>query len=289
MAIGKNQPEIDFYSSPYLAEHYDLMFGNTIEFFKDVNVFWDALLKGSETSPLEGRQTKAFVVLDVGTGTGRILKGFVECAKQSGTDLSHAEFIGIDISQDMVDRAAETWDAPEVGSVSWVRGSATDLPQLVSKKVDLLIFGDGNIAHLSGPKDGERFLAGVAHLLRPQTGRAWVTVVDFDAAVAQYGGLRNVPNEQISRRFPNHVYRNTLLETKRVGDSVETRYKFEVVERISGTEDKTITSSQTVLTGKIWTEDGLTKLVDASDLCIVHTERTNPFQTYYQLASKWGN
>ncbi|RHZ66413.1 hypothetical protein CDV55_105659 [Aspergillus turcosus] len=286
--IVEPEPPIDFYSSPYLAEHYDLICEAEQDYYRDVDTFWKLL----QQQMLASRpSTEPIYVVDVGTGTGRVLNSLGDRARSSQFDLSKVDFVGTDPSQYMLDRAAQCCSLSHVGRVSWRCGSATSLLETLPSRegaVDLLIFADGGIAHLIQPGHGERFFASVADLLRPRTGRACIAVTNFEEAAKslKYNDDSGTPQERASKQFANVIYRNAYLGTSVTGSRTETKYHFEVIRRLPGAEDEVITAHQTVLKGKIWTEEELVSLIEGSGLFLVEIDARDPLQTFYHLARK---
>jgi methylase of polypeptide subunit release factors len=65
--------EIDLFDSAYLSEHYDLLLESYFENkVRDVPIYWNLYKAVDRASTLQS--TKGLLVLDLGTGTGRILK-----------------------------------------------------------------------------------------------------------------------------------------------------------------------------------------------------------------------
>jgi SAM-dependent methyltransferase len=116
----------NFYDSPYLAEYYDLRVKANKKPLKVEDAFiflslFERDLRRGRTRRLS--QDNPFTVLDVGTGTGRVL---VNHAVHAGVDLSNVELIGVDIEPAMVQRSKdvekETESMARVGKVTWALG-----------------------------------------------------------------------------------------------------------------------------------------------------------------------
>lgn len=192
----KEQPS-DLYSSLYLVDYYDLVAPSSRS-VDDASFYWNVYQKlCALRSPTP---EDPFVVLDVGTGTGRVLHGLESNAIKSGCEFVNTDLIGVDNAQHMLDKAECTTTGILKNCVSWVHGSALNLTEVMDtrkyQKVDLLIFSIGSISHLSEPNQPETFLDQASKVLRPETGRAYVSIYD--------GSLLN-PHKKIAFHQPQGV------------------------------------------------------------------------------------
>ncbi|KAL9116831.1 MAG: hypothetical protein Q9187_006639 [Circinaria calcarea] len=165
----------NFYDSVYLAEHYDIWTDENAETFDtqgDAIIYWHMLQDLHRRRQPSSTLNDHFVVLDIGTGTGRCLRNLARDARHVAFDLRDVSFIGLGISQAIFDRAAQTVDVANVGSISWVNGTALDLGTILcGGKIDMLLFAVGSICHLHAPDEVDRFMQQVAQVLRPGTSR----------------------------------------------------------------------------------------------------------------------
>ncbi|KAI9868662.1 MAG: hypothetical protein M1813_004512 [Trichoglossum hirsutum] len=214
------------YSSEEWPECYDLwieaLFG--AEPLEDVPVFRSALERH-----IAGRNNDHLInVVDIGTGTGRIIKAL--CQQPNGTP-ENVTFWGLDNAHSMLDRAKSTFGALEAaryvsdcqsGSTrrplpTWIEASAADfassLPDLAGN-VDLIIFAAGGITHLTADGEIERFLGQVRQMLRPPG--------DCEPA----GAVISVLHEMIPEKNPNLAVEQE--QSSRVlpdGDTVSAAHK----------------------------------------------------------------
>ncbi|PWW74608.1 hypothetical protein C7212DRAFT_365029 [Tuber magnatum] len=157
------------YISPRFPVFYDAwvfaMFGNT---HSDTSVYQKYLRSYSHR----------LVILDLCTGTGRVVRGL-------GRDYPHksledAIIYGIDHAPAMVQRARAT-SAPThpTQEFKWKVAPATGFYQVLDNgdKVDLLINSAGSISHLPNRRDVRLFLGQVKKSLRPETGVALISVL----------------------------------------------------------------------------------------------------------------
>ncbi|KAF3403539.1 hypothetical protein F1880_009658 [Penicillium rolfsii] len=306
---------LDFYSSPYLAEHYDLLCAHEGAFFTDIDVFHKELVAVHDRKNRHGRvaignekdkeDPNALVVVDVGTGTGRALFELAQRARTASPslDLTRAHFLGFDLSPDMVARAARTRDlaAAFVGTVQWRCASALELDAVVTKsglsegQVDLLIFADGGFLHLETEAEAQQFLEMVAKMLRPQIGRA-VLAITNQASVREGKDLSyhdasgTKVQEYASVEFPGLVYRNRLVQFQQDGALQESTYRFEVWQPSNGDkgeEKELVDSWWTRLKGRAWLDAEVQGLIEAcSGLRLVEMSQPDRFQTFFIISAE---
>ena len=109
VAMAKAEPEAresNFYDSKCLTEYYDLYEEKNRESLDlkcDAPIYLGALQKNlTERSPPPS-SSYPYVVLDIGTGTGRGLINLARDAAAQEIDLSNVEFIGVDKEPAMVE------------------------------------------------------------------------------------------------------------------------------------------------------------------------------------------
>ncbi|KKK12913.1 hypothetical protein P175DRAFT_0489862 [Aspergillus ochraceoroseus IBT 24754] len=286
-------PDIDFYSSPYLAEHYDLLSANETAFYTDIAFFEKQLHQIRELKRARGENPDRVVVLDVGTGTGRALHSLAELAHKSQIDLSPAVFIGFDISQDMVDRAAQTRDMPYVGNVAWRCAAAGDLDKVVAdcgieNQVDLLLFADGGFLHLHDHSMAGQFLDCLSKALRPDIGRACISITNADTVKSgkdmNYYDHSGAPREYKSINYPGLVYQNSFLSHKEDGALQTSTFQLKVFRETGDGQRQLIESRRTTLKGRAWNEEEVSQLVEASSgIKVVEIGRPDHLQMFFVL------
>ncbi|KAL2813125.1 hypothetical protein BJX63DRAFT_231630 [Aspergillus granulosus] len=160
------------YTNRYWPEFYDLwveqLFGSDFERYEAF--YWDLVLPLLQNN---ARSTdEPLRIVDVGTGTGRVIKGILNGLKKHDLPIgSRIHIIGADHSQEMLNRADQLLGS-EVHSpveVSWLKTSAAELVAENSDlrdAVDLITFAAGSIGHLTAEGEREAFLGQVAQALR---------------------------------------------------------------------------------------------------------------------------
>ncbi|KAJ5192824.1 hypothetical protein N7449_008966 [Penicillium cf. viridicatum] len=291
-SVGIEQP-LDFYSSPYLAEHYDLICAQEGSFFKDIDVFFAELIKIRDRKRAIAQDPDELIVIDVGTGTGRALHSLAQRALQNDMNISKMTFLGFDLSQDMVDRAAETRDLTGAGQVEWVCASAVDLDAVVASrgfqgKVDLIMFADGGFLHLTTPEEGRKFLCGLESSLRPSVGRACVSVTSresvedlhyYDAEASKTAVV-----DYKSQKYPGLVYQNTLTEIKEEGAIGISTFQFEVWKVHDDGRREIVQSRATQLAGRWWSQKEMTDLIGGvPGIQLIEVAAPDHRQTFYTM------
>jgi SAM-dependent methyltransferase len=174
------------YDDSHWAEFYDLwiatIFDTGTKPHEDVAVLWSTFSEQlaafrSVSSSRNGDEGdgREFKVIDVGTGTGRVIKSMVQCAKDKGVELEGLEMLGVDHGAAMVERAKLTFerdfeDAASGGvRIDWQTCSATDIVArnpAFEVQTDLVIFAAGGLGHLTAEGEIDGFLGQVSRLLR---------------------------------------------------------------------------------------------------------------------------
>jgi ubiquinone/menaquinone biosynthesis C-methylase UbiE len=221
-----------YYDSSYLADYYESLWTEHPT-LQDTEIYWrylrDALL-------LRKDRNRPFVLLDVGTGTGRVLKSLIgKVSREPAIPLSSVKFIGMDPSSYMLERARDGRDLPADADVSWFEGSASrlqDLKALTSPAVgvDLLLFAFSGINHLHLPDEVDGFFASMKHVLR-LGGVALVSVcsalldVQGSSISNPYGEVKEVK----SKRLHGIFYREETIGRTVNGDLLTNSLKTEAV------------------------------------------------------------
>ncbi|KAF3492214.1 uncharacterized protein GIQ15_01731 [Arthroderma uncinatum] len=190
----KDVPHTQYYDSAYMAETLDSAFDIEHDGFDDGTLYWDMLQELLRVNRSQLPHSYRTIVLDVGAGSGRIFRKIAQKATKSGDDLSDATFIGLDKSSAMLERAKKrAFELSGVGTVSWLVGDAKNLlaqPTLreARRQVSLVLCADGGIGYLDLAKDIDAFFLHVAQLLRPGSGRAHISLLEFQVAEAYDNG-----------------------------------------------------------------------------------------------------
>ncbi|KAL4884749.1 hypothetical protein BJY04DRAFT_170143 [Aspergillus karnatakaensis] len=167
------------YTNRYWPEFYDLwvkqLFGSDLE--KYDAFYWNMVLPFLQDKKLSSTEaTEPLRIVDVGTGTGRVIRGILNRFKEYDHP-PRVQILGVDHSQEMLNRAEQLLSS-EVQSpleLGWLKTSAASLvdenPDL-RNAVDLLVFAAGSIGHLTAAGEREQFLRQVAEALRKTQGSA---------------------------------------------------------------------------------------------------------------------
>lgn len=193
------------YADPHWAEFYDLwiatIFDTADKPHEDVAVLWRQLSEGLAV-PKSKENGKNFKVIDVGTGTGRVVKSLVQCAIDDGIGLGGLEILGVDHGVAMVERAEKTYGklAKDMRyerrgvTVLWQTCSATQLAGQnpgFEGKTDMIIFAAGGLGHLTAEGEVNAFLKQVTKLLNSD-GVAIISILNETIAT----GEKNAPMKE---------------------------------------------------------------------------------------------
>ncbi|KAK2873346.1 hypothetical protein FQN49_002420 [Arthroderma sp. PD_2] len=214
-------PHTQFYDSAYMSEALDSAFDIEHDGFDDGNLYWKILQELLRENRSHQSHLDRTVVLDVGAGSGRIFRKIAQKAAKTADDLSDVRFIGLDKSPAMLERAKKRdSELSNVGTVSWVVGDANNLisqPSLreVERQVSLILYADGGIGYLEGKADIHAFFLHTAQLLCPRSGRAHISLLEFQVAEAYNNGvIPSVYDE--SMESMDEISKDTSLSFKNV-------------------------------------------------------------------------
>lgn len=281
MTVSTQEQPNDLYSSSYLVDYYDLV-ATTSQSVDDASFYWKiyqdlkALRLYTPNDP--------FVLMDVGTGTGRVLHGLARSAAEANTDFLNTEVLGVDNAARMLEKAEKITTAPLKEHVAWIDGSALDLEAVMRDrahpKIDLLIFSIGSISHLSESGQPEIFLNQVSKVLRPGTGRAYVSIYDGsllhkrkDISFHQPKGVTEIQ----SKIFPHVLYR----ESNHRGD-LEGNIKFVKfdLEAVNNEDQRILEKNDISMKMRQWEEDELVLLSSKTGVTFVESIR-GAHETFY--------
>ncbi|KAJ5710630.1 hypothetical protein N7488_004786 [Penicillium malachiteum] len=271
--------ETPYYNSAYLADAYESRYcadGRIYDLHLYFNIFSSLLLSHQKTSSNE-----PFVVLDIGTGTGRVLLGLIERARDTGLDLSDVQLIGMDNSQHMLDVAMKNHRSTTSPPPNWCLGDALalrDLPMLrnPNARAHLVIFAYGGISHLTSDADADKFLAGVSDILH-STGRAIVSLAEmFVLAPGDAEALKNAPPEEPTEtpglKFADVVYRESVIKFEVQGNFCIRTRKLQSVQRVPGGGEIVLEEKIDTTQYLLWTELRYAEWVQGAGLTLVDTK-----------------
>jgi SAM-dependent methyltransferase len=274
------------YHSPYYAELYDLSLSQTPWVCDDAAIYLDAYKQMRSLRPQD--PSHDYLVLDVGTGTGRVFRHIAEYMIQEKISPDDMRFIGVDISPHMISRAKEMVPKSLASRITYTVGSALDLQAIEGlqgpPKVDLLIFAYASISLLSEPGAAEQFLRQVVKVLRPGTGRAYIPIgylfddgrqSEADKINQRYADTparADIP----SKKYPNVIYRfpEGYMATRREGNVVTYAVSMQVVEKGPGGQERVIEGESSTNSARIWGDGEFLLEAQMAGLQLVEAKRT---------------
>ncbi|CAG8932136.1 unnamed protein product [Penicillium salamii] len=277
----------DLYSSPYLVDYYDLVAPNS-DSIDDASFYWRVYQE--LRSPLLKPPREPFIIMDLGTGTGRVIQGLSNSAAMVGDNFFNTKVLGVDNAQHMLDKAAQNIDSLFKEHVSWMLGSALDLESVMAQsgydKVDLLIFSIGSISHLSEKGQPEKFLEQVSKVLALGTGRAYISIYDGSLlqkseqiAFHQPKGVTEIK----SHMFPNIMYRE-FNHRGDIQDKVkDVKFELQVVEQTE-LGDQVLETNNISMKMRQWEEDELVPMSSGAGLNFVEKAR-GKHETFYVFST----
>ncbi|PYH87688.1 S-adenosyl-L-methionine-dependent methyltransferase [Aspergillus ellipticus CBS 707.79] len=262
------QTHDEFYSTAYLAEYYDVWIGS----WTDTELYSSVLNETVSRTPA----TDPIIVLDIGAGTGRITHALAANLPKP-TKTSNVHFLGVDNAPHMLERARTLTDPSHAAQISWILGSACDLTSLPSfrdegLRVDMAVFACGSICHMYKPGQAEQVFRQVASVLRPETGRAYISVLKMGLAETGLAGQMETAQPEglvRSKAFGDIVYREEWVRQEIV-DCVwhNTRHITVVREMGDGTET-VVEDNYAVCRLRIFGEDELRRAATTAGLRVV--------------------
>jgi ubiquinone/menaquinone biosynthesis C-methylase UbiE len=180
-----SHPTTYAYSNPHYPEFYDLyirsLFGSSPS--QDSVLFFKALSSIQRTKA--GSPGQLVKVIDIGTGTGRVIKDLLSRLQDEDIYGGRVEMVGVDHSSSMLERAKRTMQVQleagvGMGEVRWIQAPATSflaqVPEL-ENEVDVLIFAAGGISHLTADGEVLEFLQQAKRALRKSDGSVAVVSI----------------------------------------------------------------------------------------------------------------
>ncbi|KAJ3078134.1 hypothetical protein HK102_004715 [Quaeritorhiza haematococci] len=175
------------------------------------------------TSPHGVASTEPFTILDLGTGTGRVVLGLIDALKESHADLLMTpipsfRFVGLDHSEGMLAIARSKWAAKNnspashpkpalnisaefhPGDLTSFTTTTTTSPSItpLHNACDVVILSAGTIHHLLTSSDIRAFLSQVRSALKPEGGVAVFNIFPpstFDAKAGLHPPTRVETNQ----------------------------------------------------------------------------------------------
>ncbi|KAK5990619.1 hypothetical protein PT974_08888 [Cladobotryum mycophilum] len=268
----------DYYDSSYLADYYESLWTDHAA-LEDIAIYW-AFFKDRALSSLssssQNRVDGKFVLLDVGTGTGRVIHSLIDKAvSDADMSLDAMLFIGMDKSPFMLEQAQRTKQLPHEVHASWFVGTATALEDIASLadphgKVNLLLFTFSGINHLHQPGEIDQFFLSARRVLLPG-GLALVSVctplldVEGDSVPNPYGLVKEVK----SKRLEGILYREWGTGQKIEGHLFTNSLKTDVVQVSPDGSELVIERNIHNIPLALLTRDGLRESAAAAKLEII--------------------
>lgn len=269
--MGFTEQESDYYGSEYLADYYESLWTDHPA-LKDVDVYWDFCKRHLSSHP----HSNPFTLLDVGTGTGRVIHALIEKATADPSlDISSIRFIGMDKSQFMLNRANKGRKRPQDINESWLLGTATALDQLEPlvhphPKIDVLIFAFSGINHLHMPGEVDEFFSSVSKILKPG-GLALVSVctplLDVTETYIEnpFGEVKEVESKSIE----GILYRERNTGQRIEGDLFINSMKIEVCRMNTDGSEQVIESNDYNIPLRLLTHEQLQTSISNSGLLLL--------------------
>ena len=273
----------DGYHSAYWAELYDLGHDLFPWLNEDANIFLEAYKDTRTRRPLGASPVDEYVFVDIGCGTGRVFNQLADTLVQSGVLSDRTQFIGLDYSAHMLERATAKMPKALSHCIKYVQGSAVDLPAVKElqgpRTVDLMTFAAGSISMLMEPGQAERFLAQAAGVLRPETGRAFISVryVFDDSRQAEQAKMQermfetSYSQDTPSAAFPGIVYRQGEEGYRREGNLVFWDLPVQVIKVDEKGVESVIDTDVASMGGRVWQDGELLLAATEAGLELVET------------------
>ena len=232
-----------------------------------------------------------YIVLDVGTGTGRVIRDLVaSLSKHDDANVAATKFLGLDLSQHMLDQAARLPMPSKSADVAWIQGSALDLRAVpavdsVSGNIDLLIFAFSSICHFTEPGQPEQFLREVARVLRPGTGRAYISIHHSSMSGSDdqaYTDFDSPYKEVASSVYPGVVYRELKNDGAVNGNVASWDTDMQVVGKGDGGHERALETFTIHFVLRSWGHDEFPTLASSAGLTVAETLKTD-IETFYIL------
>lgn len=275
MAVAERQS--DYYDSAYLADYYESLWTGH-DAIEDIEIYW-----GFFKSQVLSRQQadSNFVLLDVGTGTGRVIHSLIDkVADDTELSLDTIKLIGMDKSPFMLHHAQKARQLPMDAVVSWSVGCATALEEIEPivangpGQVDFVLFAFSGISHLHQPGEANRFLSSARRVLR-LGGLALVSVctplLDVEESYVEnpYGKVKEVK----SKRMEGILYREREMGQKIDRDIFVNSLKTEVIQVSADGNEHVLERNNHDIPLKLLTRHELAKGISEAGLRVLEEKR----------------
>ncbi|KAJ5575867.1 hypothetical protein N7535_002793 [Penicillium sp. DV-2018c] len=275
------------FGSPYLVDYYDLLHPNS-DSVDDTPFYWRVYQE--LRSPLVSAPRDPFIIMDLGTGTGRVIRAIASYAALSGDEMHNCRILGVDDSPHMLEKARQNDDPFFKEHVFWYLGSALDLEKVVSQsgfgKVDLLIFSLGSISYLTESDQLQMFMGQLSKVLRPNTGRAYLSIYDGfilqdkEDALHQPEGV----TETKTPTFPNIIYRRSNFRSELMDKVRDVKFDLAVVE-VTDQGEKLLEINNIVMKLRQWDHDELVSIAAGTGARLVESVRRKN-ETFYVFGTE---
>nr|QQO98477.1 FrzE [Cladobotryum sp.] len=264
----------DYYDSSYLADYYESLWTDHAA-LEDIAVYWAFFKERVLLS--QSRVDSKFFLLDVGTGTGRVLHSLIDKAvNDADMSLDAMQFVGMDKSPFMLEQAQRAKQLPQEVRASWFVGTATALEDIASLadphgKANLLIFAFSGINHLHQPGEIDQFFLSARRVLLP----GGLALVSVCAPLLDIEGGDSVPNpygqvkEVKSKRLEGILYREWETGQKIEGHLFTNSLKTDVVQVSQDGSERVIERNIHNIPLTLLTRDGLRRSAAAAKLEII--------------------
>ncbi|KAM5437817.1 hypothetical protein MferCBS31731_005321 [Microsporum ferrugineum] len=276
----------NFYSSPYLAELYELQWAGP--HLTDVDLYakelMDMVSKHRETA-----SSRQFTFLELGTGSGRVILGVLKYLANAFFDTGNMQMIGLDNVQNMLDLAAKL-ESKTVGispPVTWALGDALaldELPVLAGEHatVDLLLFPLSSIVHMVEDGQLEQLFQQIGKVLTPDTGRAYISLFNWflirpgdDLKARMDDEVLPPPTDVPSAQFRRIQYYSEMKKSECRGNHVIYHQDAQVFEKQDNGEKKEIECYRITQTLRWFSETAIEAAIEAAGLRIVERRVEN--------------
>lgn len=281
------------YSTDYYAEFYDLWNGSFWPSqWKDIVVCWD-VIQSLIASRKDDQESDPINVVDIGCGSGRVLKDLLQRSQDSATPLPNVKIYGVDRSETMLRRGEAYIQAhpnlQKVAPVKWVNASGeeftTALPHLIGSS-DLVVWTGGGFSHLVTEESQLLLLRQMALALRSHSSTAVGMIIVLDQSIPSRATdpaaseVFEVPWEGQSADNPNVTYHKSVNEVVWKGPVRHDRWTISVRNTKSGDELHTEQIDHTLMN---LDEENWPRLVKRAGLQISRVQEVEGMGLFYYL------
>ncbi|KAA8642874.1 class I SAM-dependent methyltransferase [Aspergillus tanneri] len=280
------------YNSSYRAESYELAHTRHPWLNKDAPVYWEAYKLMRQLRRLKQSNSCRYIVVDIGTGTGRVIRHLTDRLTQEASSPKEVLFLGLDPSPYMLEHAQRSIPNTFKQSTFYYPVSALEMHTIDFLKgppiVDLLVFAKGYISSLYMPGEVEEFLRLVSSVLRPHTGRVYLSLFHMseehnaEKASHTYREMTNslITEEALSVIYPGVVYRQTKSDVKMEGGFQVVTSSLQVVERRRDGQERVIEKDTAVVKCRIWKKGEFIRVADMAGLDFIEAKGTDDETIY---------